>query len=263
MVCTVADVVQWMQEWAPEATAEPRDNVGLHAGSRQAPVSSVLIALDVTDEAIEQARRIGAQMLVTHHPLLYRTLSAITDDSPVGALALQAIQAGIALYAAHTNLDRATGGVNDALCGLLGFQGRQPAENSIERIAQLTEPMTLHGLAEHVRAALGAPAVRVSGEGSRAIDRMYIVSGSGRHDVEAAAQAGCEALLTGELDYHAALAAGQLGLATVEAGHDFTERPVLSEIERYLQKQAKRLQYTLRTEVFLPVSCPFWYVTSS
>lgn len=263
MVCTVGDIAQWMREWAPEATAEPKDNVGLQAGSRQAPVSTVLIALDVTDEAIEQAKCIGAQLLVTHHPLLYRPLAAITEDSPVGALALHAIQSSVALYAAHTNLDRAAGGVNDALCELLGFQGWQPAENSIGRIAHLPEPMILRGLAEHVRTALGAPAVRVSGEGSREIDRVYIVGGSGRYNVEAAAQAGCAALLTGELDYHAALTAGQMGLATVEAGHDFTERPVLSEIKRYLQKQAERLQCTLRTEVFLPVSCPFWYVTSS
>ncbi len=261
MACTVGDIALWMQSWAPEVSAEPRDSVGLHAGRRTDPVDTALIALDVTAEALEHARRIGAQILVTHHPLLYRSLAAITDDSPVGALALDAIRCGVALYAAHTNLDRALGGVNDALCAAMGFAGQPVGEGSIERLVDMPSPMTLGALADHARAALQAPALRVSGGAGRMVKRIYVVGGSGRDYVASAVLAGCDALLTGELDYHTALTAGQMGLATMEAGHDFSERPVLWEIKRYLQKQAERLQYSMRTEVFVPASCPFWYVT--
>lgn len=262
MDCTVGQIAQWMAQWAPEDTAESRDNVGLHVGSRQDPVSTVVLALDVTAEAIEYARRIGAQMLVTHHPLLFRPLSSITDDNPVGELALQAIRSGVALYTAHTNLDLAPGGVNDALCTKLGYSGTPAVVEPMARLVELGQPTTLKALAEHVKDSLGAPAVRVSGEQTRSIRRLYVLGGAGRHDVDFAAQSGCDAILTGELDYHAALTAGQLGLATIEAGHDFTEQPVLEEMKTYLQKQAQALQYILRTEVFLPASCPFWYVTS-
>lgn len=260
MVCTVDHIAQWMSQWAPEDTAEPRDHVGLQVGCRQDPVSVVVVALDVTSDAIEYARHIGAQLLVTHHPLLYRPLTSITGESPVGSLALQAIRAGVALYAAHTNLDLAPGGVNDALCAKLGFIGGPAQAAPMARLVQLAQPVSLQAFAVRVRDSLGAPAVRLSGAEDRLIHRVYVLGGAGRHDIDFAVQSDCDVILTGELDYHAALTAGQLGLATIEAGHDFTERPVLEEMKTYLQKQAKALQYTLRTEVYLPACCPFWYV---
>lgn len=262
MDCTVGQIAQWMAHWAPEETAEPRDSVGLHVGRRQDLVTTAVVALDVTAGAIEYARRIGAQMLVTHHPLLFRPLSSITDDNPVGALTLQAIRSGVALYAAHTNLDLATGGVNDALCAKLGYSGTPAEAEPMARLVELPEPVLLKKLAEHVKYSLGAPLIRVSGEHNRPIRRLYILGGAGRHDVEYAVQSGSDVLLTGEMDYHAAMTAGELGLATMEAGHDFTEQSVLEVMKTYLQKQAQALQYILRTEVFLPASCPFWYVTS-
>ena len=172
-----------------------------------------------------------------------------------------AIRAGIGIYAAHTNLDRAAGGVNDALCQALGWKCRQAEEGSIARIVEMEQDTTLEKMAKAVREKLGSPVARVTGEPGCVIRSLYVVSGSGKHDVGCAKEHGCDALLTGEIDYHAARSAKAMGLAVIEAGHYYSERPVLYNIEKHLQKETGRLKYNIRTEVYKPATCPFWFIT--
>jgi putative NIF3 family GTP cyclohydrolase 1 type 2 len=172
-----------------------------------------------------------------------------------------AIEAGVAIYASHTNLDRAAGGVNDALCGEAGLAGAAQAQpGSIARVATLEKETSLDAFAQHVKAALEAPHIRVTGDGCRLIRKVYVVSGAGRHDIGEAAQYGSDCLLTGEIGYHDGFDAAGLNLCVVEAGHYHTERPVLKQIEKHLQSEFQRLQYTVRTAVYKKSTCPFYHI---
>lgn len=258
MACQVSDVAGIMEAWAPPAACEPGDNVGLLTGIAVRPVSHVLIALDIDEAVIAHAKSIGAEMIVSHHPHIYKPLAAISSGTRAGMLTIQAVEAGIALFAAHTNLDRAKGGVNDALCEAVGLAGTEPAApGEIARAARLREDMPLDGFAMCVKRALGAPSVRVTGDGFKPVRALCVVSGAGRHDIGLAVASGADCLLTGEIGYHDGLEALSLGLAVVEAGHYHTERPVLAWIEKHLQSHFQRLQYTVRTTVYETSTSPF------
>lgn len=258
MACRVGDIARVMERWAPLDTCEPGDNAGLLTGAAEQLASHVLIALDVDEALLKYARAIGADMIITHHPHIYKPIVAVTDSTRAGKLTLTATAAGIALYAAHTNLDRAAGGVNDALCAAVGFENAVPTEpGGIARVARLPETLPLDTFAETMRLALGAPGVRVTGDGSQPVRTVCVVSGAGRHYFETAAACGADCLLTGEIGYHDAFEALNLGLGVLEAGHWYTERPVLPRIEKHLQSQFQLLQYTIRTTVYEPSGCPF------
>jgi dinuclear metal center YbgI/SA1388 family protein len=260
MVCTVGDIAAIMEQWAPADTVDNGDNVGLLAGFSSRNVGSVLIALDVNEGVIEHAASVGANMIIAHHPFIYRPISSVSDTNTAGRLAALAISAGVAVFAAHTNLDRATGGVNDVLCEVIGLTGAKPAfEGGIGRMAALGPVMALNDFAMQVKVALDAPIVRVTGREERLIKKLYIVSGAGRHDIGYAIKAGADCMLTGELGYHDAQEALACGLCVVEAGHYDTEKPVLKHIEKHLQSQFQRLQYNVRTAVYEKTTCPFYY----
>lgn len=257
MACTVGDIARLMEMWAPAALAEPGDNVGLLAGASSWAVQSVLISLDVTEDVIQYAASIGAGMVIAHHPFIYRPIPAVSDNTQAGRLAMLAIGHGIALFAAHTNLDRAVGGVNDALCDAIGLLDAVPANSdSIGRMAH-TSPVGLDAFASQIRQALGASSVRVTGQWDRQVCSVYVISGAGRHDIAAAAESGADCMLTGEIGYHDGQDAEAAGLAVIEAGHYHTEKPVLNRIEKHLQSQFQRLQYTVRTTVYEQSTCPF------
>lgn len=261
MVCTIGEIARIMERWAPIKLAEPGDNAGLLAGISTRLVQTVLISLDVTTDVISHAAQIGAQLVISHHPFIYRPISSVTDSSVTGRLAMLAIEKGVALYAAHTNLDRASGGVNDMLCAAMGFQDVvQASDGSIGRLARLPERLRLDTAAGKARQALGGAAARVTGPSERLIQQLYVVSGAGRHDIAEAINAGVDCLITGEIGYHDGLEAMESGLAVIELGHYHTERPVLQQIEKHLQSQFQTLQYCVRTEVYPNSTCPFHYV---
>ncbi len=260
MVCTIGEIARIMEQWAPREIAEQGDNGGLLAGHSDRSVESVLISLDVTTDVICHAAQVGAQLVISHHPLIYRPISAVIDSSVTGRLAMLAIEKGVALYATHTNLDRAAGGVNDTLCAALGLQSVvQAQEGSIGRIACLPAVTRLDAAAMQARFALGAPVARVTGSGEKLVQQVYVVSGAGRHDITNALNAEVDCMLTGEIGYHDGLDALESGLAVIELGHYHTERPVLQQIEKHLQSQFQRLQYKVRTEVYQESTCPFRY----
>ncbi len=257
---TVFDVVNLLEAWAPAATAEAWDNVGLQVGRWESAINTVLISLDVDESVLAHAREIGAGLIISHHPVLFRPVVAVDDHTLAGRLVLGAAEGGVALFAAHTNLDRAAGGVNDALCDALGLQAMQVGGEQIGRLAQLDEAIPLGDWAALVRSRLAAHTVRVTGAADRRVQRVYVLSGAGRSEIDAALACNADVLLTGELGYHDAQKALYAGLSVVEAGHYETEAPVLRTIEKHLQMEFQRLQYKIRTVVWEQSTCPFWYV---
>lgn len=133
MTCTVADVVEMMERIAPADTAVPGDNVGLLVGSPHSRLESVLVALEVSREVVEEAREAGAGLVVCHHPPVYRPLSRLREDDPLQSLLCHLVRSGLSVYAAHTNLDVSPQGVNAALAEALGLQEHAPLQEAAVR----------------------------------------------------------------------------------------------------------------------------------
>ena len=238
--CTVGAIEAMVGDLAPFELAEEWDNVGLLVGRRGAEAARVLVALDVTQGVIEEAKALGAQVILTHHPLMFSARKRMTDDDREGALLLSMAQAGIAHIAAHTNLDAAPGGVNDTLMALLGAQN--VTGEGFVRVGDMPQGMTLEALAQRARRSLKAD-VRVYGAMDTPVCRLGCCSGSGSGEIEQAVRMGADCFITGEVRHNLALDAMDMGCTIIEAGHYETENPVCEVLRTALQNAADTLQY--------------------
>lgn len=247
----VADIVHAMEQLAPPALAEEWDNVGLQVGDAAAPVTGVLLAVDVTGEVVAQAREAGCGMVIAHHPLIFRPLASLASENPVADTAVELIRANMALYVAHTNLDKAPAvGTSPALLAAAGLQQAPQSpepEAALWRPGYLPEPISLRAFAEDVATRLRTD-VRVTGDLDRMVRRVAVVPGAGGDMVGTVAEASAEVLLTGELKHHEALEAHGRGLAAIAAGHLATERPVLALLRHHLGQVLPELTISIAKE---------------
>jgi dinuclear metal center YbgI/SA1388 family protein len=227
--------------------AESWDAVGLVCGDPDEPVRRVLFAVDPVSTVVDEVLETGADLLVTHHPLLLTPVHGVPADDPKGRLVHRLIRAGAALFVAHTNADRAPDhGVNDALAGVLGLRGAVPLEPSaadhragLGRVGELTEPTSLRSFAAWAAAVLPATVggVRVAGDPDRTVRRVAVCGGSGGSLVGAAAAAGADVLLTSDLKHHPVSEAGESsGPALCDVAHFATEWPWLPVAADVLQR---------------------------
>ena len=237
---TVTDICLFMNELAPVKYAESWDNPGLLLGHLAQHVHKIMVALDLSPEVAEQAIEQECDIIITHHPYYFslpKTL-AVTDTKM--EVLYELIKHDIALYAAHTNLDAAKGGVNDVLAARLGLDEvteiprKDCPEQGLARIGVLDEPMALKEFAAKVRDDLGAEHLTYAG-GDEPVYKVAVVGGSGADFMEDALAAGADTLVTGDLKYHVAQKALNLGLNVVDGTHQMTESPVVDKLEQVLQ----------------------------
>ena len=226
---TVREVIEAVESLAPPDLAEPWDNVGLQVGELAAPVEKALLSLDVDEAVIEEARAGGFQLIIAHHPLFFEELKAVTDETPAGRSALSAINAGIAVYSAHTNLDKAAGGLNDALADLFDLReitvldsAAQDVSDGLGRLGQMEEPVDFGEFLDICRRRISKE-IRVVGE-VETVSRVAVCGGSGAVLIGDARDGGADVFVTGDVKYHDAQRARECGLTVVDAGHDGTER---------------------------------------
>ncbi|MEA4923887.1 MAG: Nif3-like dinuclear metal center hexameric protein [Syntrophomonadaceae bacterium] len=367
MLARVKDMVEIIEGHFPLRLAEKWDNAGLQVGSLQYPVRRVLVALDMDQEVLRYAREHEADMVITHHPLLFNGLKSINYDQAAGSLIKGIVEAGITVYAAHTNLDAGERGLNQILAERIGLgnikpldQGRtealyklvvyvpsdhektvrcammeagaghigkysdcsfrvkgtgsfrpltgstpfigqegilqeveeyrletllpqarldqvlssmlraHPYEEaaydifrlertgqvfSLGRIGQLTEAVSLKELGEQVKTRLGLRNLRIAGDMSQSIKKVAVVSGAGAGFIKTARNRGCDALVTGDLKYHEAREALDLGLAVIDAGHQGTEQIMSSYICSLLQDAARQMELQVEAISFLNQDC--------
>jgi dinuclear metal center YbgI/SA1388 family protein len=236
---TVTDICLFMNQLAPVAYAESWDNPGLLLGHLAQHVHKILVALDLSPEVAEQAIEQECDIIITHHPYYFslpKTL-AVTDTKM--EVLYELIKHDVALYAAHTNLDAAKGGVNDVLAARLGLEDvteiprKDCPEQGLARIGVLAEPMELKAFAAKVRDDLGAEHLTFAG-GEEPVYKVAVVGGSGADFMEDALAAGADTLVTGDLKYHVAQKALNLGLNVVDGTHQLTESPVIDKLEQVL-----------------------------
>lgn len=246
---TVADITAHLEGLYPPQTAEPWDAVGLTVGEDDARVSRVLFAVDIDPVVVAEAIEIGAELIVTHHPLFLSGTITVAANTPKGRMVHDLITGGVALYTAHTNADIAPSGVNDSLADLLDLTDTEPLAPSahpdahpgsgLGRVGRLAEPVTLQEFAERVAQRLPATAhgVRVHGNMDRALSRIAVCGGSGDSYLDAAREAGADAYLTADLRHHRASEAGhEVGApALIDVAHFASEWPWLPEVSRIIE----------------------------
>ena len=232
---TVADVVALVHRRYDPATAQPWDAVGLVCGDPAAPVRRILVAVDPVDAVVTEALASGADLLLTHHPLLLRPVSSVAATTPAGRTVHRLVTGGCALLVAHTNADAAYDGVSDALAAVLGLGVVTPVlpsptdrDAGLGRVGDIDEPTTLAAFADRVRDALPETAhgVRVAGDPGRVVRRVAVLGGSGGDDLEAAAATGADVIVTSDLKHHVTLdflATG--GPAVIDVAHYSSEWP--------------------------------------
>lgn len=225
----VKDICALIENELPLHWQESFDNAGLAVGDPEAEVSQLLIALDATEEVIDEAISIGAQMVITHHPIIFRPLKRIACENRQQRTILRALQHGIALYAAHTNLDSAPSiGISHHIASLLGIhevallEASSAAEGvGLGIVGQLAEPAEPTAFLRLIKERLGVVALRHSPVRIESISRVAICSGSGGSLIEAAEAASADVYIAADFKYHDFVDADTMIL--VDAGHFETE----------------------------------------
>lgn len=186
-------------------------------------VTGVLTTLDVTDAAIERAIEIGANVIVSHHPMIFHPVNAVTPETPVGARVVRLIQKGISVFSFHTRADAAPGGVNDILAAALKLANVSiVGDEGIMRVGNLEKTYTPEELALYIKEMLGTPAVIV-GSAEKPIRFLAVCGGESGSMVNVAKESGADALLIGRVGYHNNLYGPEVGISVFEAGHFYTE----------------------------------------
>ena len=245
-------IMDAMERIAPRALAEDWDNPGLLVGSPRQEISRVLVCLDVSESVLQLAVENGCNLIVAHHPLIFKPMKKLRTDLPLGHLLQELLRKDIAVYAAHTNLDIVQGGVNDVLARRIGLselepfilaqpaEGRSPfAPESLGRIGQLSSPMDIDAFAARVKQGLGAQHVRLVRSGSKLVRKVALCSGSGAEFIAKAAYMGADAYVTGDVKYHDAQQAAALGMHVIDAGHFPTEFPMVGILAERLRASLK------------------------
>ena len=226
MAATVNDILEALESVAPVRLAEEWDNVGLQLGSRRWSVKQVMTALDATPDVLQEVRDRKGDVLVTHHPLIFRPLGSLDFDTPLGRM-LQAFCAHqIAVISAHTNLDAVGGGVNDVLASIFAMDELTVLQPSLHdatcglgRVGRLSSPTTLGELAAAVKVRMGLPNVRIAGDLQLTVRRVALCSGSGSGLMAAFLASDAEVFVTGDVRYHEAREIEHCGRGVIDIGH--------------------------------------------
>ena len=256
MITTVNLILEALLQWAPSHLKADYDNIGLLVGDPEQKVNGIITCLDVTRDVIEEAETGSAQLIVAHHPLIFRKLSSVRSDDPTGHLVTQLVRKGLSLIAMHTNLDSAVDGVSFVLAETLGLEnlsilekGRDEAGYGV--LGSMPSPMTTQEFLAMVSARLNTPILRYSGKCDH-ISKVAVCGGAGSFLMDAARQAGAHAFVTADLKYHDFFT-HQSSFVLCDAGHYETEMPVSNRIRQFLMQAFPEVKIDVTQHVTNPV----------
>lgn len=238
---TVKDILQYLETIAPRSLKMDWDNVGLLCGNAEQEVKKVLVALDPFESVCSEAAQVGAQLIVTHHPLIFIAPKAVTTDTSVGRSIMTLCRHGISAINAHTNLDCAEGGVNDVLAATLGLQNVAVIGNENLLRAGQTEQMPLASFLSHIKATLGCQGLRYV-DGGKPVCKVAVGGGGCAGALMDAVAAGCDTFVTADVKYNQFWDAKDFGLNLIDAGHFQTENPMVAVLAEKLQTQFPEIQ---------------------
>lgn len=252
-------VIELLEKQSPKSYACDWDNVGLLVGREDKEIQKIYIALDATDEAIEEAIANGADMLLTHHPMIFKGMKRVTQEDFIGRRIIRLIQNDMVYYAMHTNFD--VMGMADLAADYLGISDTrvleitsvsETGEEGIGRYGSLKKEMTVREFCEEVKQAFSLENVKVFGDLERKVKTAAISPGSGKSVISNALQAGVDVLITGDIDHHEGIDAVAQNMTVIDAGHYGVEHIFIPYMEQYLKREAKELEIAVQ-----PLTFPF------
>ena len=233
-MATVNDILSFLETLAPRFMKMDWDNVGLLCGSKKQEVTKILVALDPFEGVCQEAAAMGAQLIVTHHPLIFQALKSITDETSIGRSIQLLCKEGISAINAHTNLDCAPGGVNDRLAAALGLTEIEVIdpmgtdENGLEwglLRKGIVKEQSLADFLPIVKAALACEGLRYV-DGGQSVKKVAVGGGACASELMDAYRAGCDTFVTSDVKYNQFWDAKDLGMNLIDAGHFYTENPI-------------------------------------
>lgn len=233
----IADIIE---KAAPKSLAYPWDNVGILCGSGEKEVKKALLTLDTNEKTVNEAVLNGCDMIISHHPIFLNGIKRIDYSSSEGKMVKTLIENDITVFAAHTNMDTAERGINNALAELFLLQDIKILEENGEntglgRYGRLNTSVTLKEFSETVKEKLKTPCVRVSGDLNTKINVAAVASGSCADIIPTALKKGCDVIITADMKYHNTIENVESGIAVIDAGHYPTETIVMDIFENLLR----------------------------
>ena len=236
---TVKDVLAFLDGKAPLDTQLGFDNAGFLCGREDAPVTRILVSLDITDAVIAEATEYGAGLIVSHHPVCFTPMKSVTTGDLTGRKFVAMLEHGLSAICMHTNLDAAQDGVNDALCAALGAENLgllDPENDGISRLCRLRESEDFTAFLARVKSALGTNGLRYAGP-EKQVQLFGICGGSGADSLMAARARGCDAFVTADVKHHQFIWADELDIDLIDAGHFSTENVIVPVLAGWLRER--------------------------
>lgn len=234
------EIYEYLKELAPLELQMDFDNSGFQLGRLDAEVNKALLALDVTEEVVGEAIELGAQLIISHHPLIFSKLRSIMDTK-----LLRLAENRIAVISMHTNLDIAAGGVNDVLITLLGARADGPLDpDDCGRVGELPEAQQFDSFLRFCKTALDSKGLRYYDAG-RPVKRLAVMGGSGGDYIGCAVEKGCDTYVTADIKYHQFLEAKELGINLIDGDHFCTENPVIPSLCEKLRHEFPDVCFTV------------------
>ena len=261
MLCR--ELIEKLEELAPKSLACDWDNPGFLAGRGDKKIKKVLVALDATDRVVEQAVREQADLLLTHHPLIFRALKQVNDTNFISRRIVTLLQADISYFAMHTNFDAAPGCMADLAAKRLGIRDGYPLEVTgevsgvpvgIGKTGALTEPVTLDALAELVKQAFGLPFVLAYGSNAvrEPVSRIAVSPGAGGSMIRYALEQKAQVLITGDIGHDDAIDAAAQGMVIIDAGHYGLEHIFIPFMAEYVARVSEGAIEVIQAEPDFP-----------
>ncbi len=235
---TVQNIFDYLNQKFPVETACGFDNVGTLIGDRNKTVNKAIVALDCTMPVINEAVKKGCQLIITHHPVIFNGIKSVLDDT----LVYEIIKNGLSVISMHTNLDQGDGGVNDALCDVIGLKNVEMVEAPDKYLLKKGEisPLSADDFAKHLKNVLNYP-VKYVGVGE--IKKVLVCSGSGAQDHTLLKSNCCDALVTADVRHNNFIDAAHEGNALYDCGHFNTEVVVIKPLCDMLSKQFNNIEF--------------------
>lgn len=236
----LSEIMHKFENWAPLELQEDWDNSGLQIGDPNIEVTGIVVSLDCEPPVLEYAVQQGCNLIFNHHPLIFKALPNLDASRPLSQTVISAIRGGIAVYAAHTNLDVVSGGVNDALAEAIGYSLPKVLDDNGEGIGMGRysdiEPISHMDLIQKIKERMGLEHILFYGDPDALTQSIAVAGGSGSYLIDQAARKGVQTLITGDVKYHEAQYADSLGVSLMDLGHDHSEFPVLQKVKSFLEQ---------------------------